>query len=73
MIATRAREISRSTDAVILESSRMQQRPHVRPWITSVPSTTQNAHSTMRSRPGKSGGRAKAVARVTRPRMPLQD
>ena len=41
--------------------------------MISVPSTTQKAHSTIRSRPGKSKGKAKAVARVTRPRMPLQD
>ena len=42
----------------------------VKPWMTSVPRTTVNALSTITSRPGNCGGRAKAVASVTRPRIP---
>ena len=43
------------------------------PWIASVPRTTLNAVSTMRSRNGKSDGSARAAARETIPRMPAHE
>ena len=42
----------------------------VNPWITSVPTTTENAVNTIRSRNGNAGGSASAAARETMPRMP---
>jgi hypothetical protein len=45
----------------------------VRPCSASVPSTTQKAQNTIRSRCMKSIGNANAVANVTMPRMPHQE
>jgi hypothetical protein len=45
----------------------------VNPCTMSVPSTTVKALSTITLRPGNCGGSAKAVASVTRPRIPHHD
>ena len=44
----------------------------MRPWISSVPSTTAKATTWIRSRPGKPAGRDRAAATVTTPRIPAQ-
>jgi len=73
MMPRRPREISRPNPAVRLEAEAVEQRRSVKPWMTSVPSTTQKAERTIRSRPGNPGGNANAVASVTSPRMPHQE
>ena len=45
----------------------------VSPWPTSVATMTQNVRYRMRSRCGKSTGRARAAASETTPRMPAHD
>ena len=69
---SRAARRSRPTGSSSRRSSARSSGFSVSPWMTSVPSTTQNAVSTIRSRYGKPAGSASAAASVTMPRMPAQ-
>ncbi len=64
---------SRSSDSSGAMRSKAIRGRIVKPCTTSVPSTTVKALSTITLRPGNSGGSAKAVAKVTSPRMPHHD
>ncbi len=46
---------------------------NVRPWPISVARITQKVRNRMRSRLGKSGGRANAAASDTTPRIPAHE
>ena len=50
--------------------ARASSGPRVSPWSASVPSTTENAVSTIKSRNGNAAGNASAAASETMPRMP---
>lgn len=57
---------------VVAEFQDADERPERQPLGIRVPRTTVRAAKTMRSRDGKSAGRAIAVASVSKPRMPHQ-